>query len=51
MTPKKKEKAKKKNKERDRPLIGTNEPIGADIAPDYVTEDLVGYRVPFNDKK
>ncbi len=28
-------------------MVG-KQPIGADIAPDYVTEDLTGYRVPFN---
>lgn len=49
MAPKKKEKRNKKTK--DVKTVGTNLPIGADIAPDYVTEDLTGYRVPFNDKK
>lgn len=44
MAPKKKGKKNRKDKE---PETTGKQPIGADIAPDYVTEDLTGYRVPF----
>ncbi|ACA59089.1 hypothetical protein [Candidatus Desulforudis audaxviator] len=49
MAAKKKEKRKKQNDKKA--PVGTNRPVGADIAPGYVAEDLTGYRVPFNDKK
>lgn len=48
MAPKKKDKAGKRNREQK---VDLNQPIGADIAPDYVTEDLTGYRVPFTKKE
>jgi hypothetical protein len=45
----KKNKQAKKNKQQEQKNL-TNQPIGADIAPDYVTKDLTGYRVPFTEK-
>jgi len=49
LTAKRKEKRKKQDGKKA--PVGTNQPAGADIDPDYVAQDLTGYRVPFNKKK
>lgn len=46
-----KRKEKRKKQDNKKAPVSTKRPVGADIAPDYVAEDLTGYRVPFNNKK